>query len=100
VTILASRQFAVETFGRLGLDALQVLRQAQQRAVERDQATLGGWAGAALFNRWLALISCELQRSLHDSASAMWGSHGSLQATLPAQAPLATAVLPFAGLVL
>ena len=52
------------------------------------------------FNRWLALLNCELQRSLHDSALAMWGTVGSMRAGLPEEAPLVCAALPFAGLAL
>ena len=57
-----------------------------------------GWAAVALFQRWLAQLSCELQRSLHDAALAMWGSTGRCQAALRADAPLVVAALPFAGL--
>eukprot|EP00973_Karenia_brevis_P022938 3158983-Karenia_brevis.AAC.1 len=47
--------FCVETYGRLGSDALRVLRQARQRIAEREGGQMRGWAGTALFQRWLAL---------------------------------------------
>ena len=53
-----------------------------------------GWAGAALFNRWLALLSCELQRSMHDSALAMWGVTGTLRAVAPEPDSLVLASFP------
>ena len=74
--------FAVETFGRLGPGALDLLRAAHQRAMERD-STLRGWAGSALFARWLALLSCELQRSLFDATQQMGGVVGRLLTASP-----------------
>ena len=90
--------FAVESFGRLGPAALCLLRAVHQRAVERD-ATLRGWAGAALVARWQALLSCSLQRSLFDASSAMLGAVGRLEAATPASAcgdPLVAAAAVFA----
>jgi len=71
--LLAAEPFAIETFGRLGPAALQVLHEARQRAVERDDA-LRGWAGSALFQRWLGLLSCTLIRSLFHAYSAAIGA--------------------------
>ena len=70
---LLAEPFAIETFGRLGPAALQVLHEARQRAVERDDA-LRGWAGSALFQRWLGLLSCTLIRSLFHAYSAAIGA--------------------------
>ena len=71
--LLAAEPFAIETFGRLGPAALQVLHEARQRAIERDDA-LRGWAGSALFQRWLGLLSCTLIRSLFHVYSAAIGA--------------------------
>ena len=86
--LLEVQPFAIETFGRLGPGALKLLRSARQRVVEADQ-TLRGWAGVALFNRWLSLLSVALQRSLFESAQAAWGR--------PDQGSLLGDCLPFAG---
>ena len=93
--LLAVEPFCVETFGRLGPDALRMLRDARQRIAEREGGALRGWAGAALSQRWFALLSCELQRSMHDAALAMWGSCGRLRAVEPLTGPLVSAALPF-----
>ena len=95
--LLAVEPFCVETYGRLGVDAIRLLRAARQRVAEREGGHLRGWAGTALFQRWLSLLSCELQRSLHDSALAMWGACGRLQAGPPDDGPLVAVVLPFAA---
>ena len=71
--LLAAEPFAIETFGRLGLGALQVLHEARQRTIERDEA-LRGWAGSALFQRWLGLLSCTLVRSLFHAYAAAIGA--------------------------
>ena len=95
--LLAVEPFCVETYGRLGVDALRLLRTARQRVAEREGGHLRGWAGTALFQRWLSLLSCELQRSLHDAALAMWGACGRLRTGPPEDVPLVVAVLPFAA---
>jgi hypothetical protein len=64
--------FAVEKYGRLGPAARRLLAQARHRLSEADER-LRGWAGAALLQRWQALLSCSLQRSLHEAAQAAWG---------------------------
>jgi hypothetical protein len=64
--------FAVETYGRLGPSACRLLKQARHRLAEGD-ARFRSWAGAALLQRWQALLSCALQRSLHEAARAAWG---------------------------
>ena len=50
-----------------------------------------------LFSRWLSLLSCNLQRALHDASTAMWGTVGRLEASCPAGGPLLSSALPFAG---
>ena len=97
--LLAAEPFCVETFGRLGPAALRLLHGARQRAAERDPARLGGWAGSALLGRWMALLSCDLQKALFESSQAMWGATGRLLAE-PADGgglPMVMAVLPFAA---
>ena len=64
--------FAVETYGRFGPSARRLLSQARHRLSESDER-LRGWAGAALLQRWQALLSCSLQRSLYEAAQAAWG---------------------------
>ena len=78
--LLAVRPFAVESFGRLGPGALRLLREAWQRLAEADDR-VRGWTGQAVFQRWLALLSAELQRGLFDAAQASWG-HGNLSGML------------------
>ena len=95
--LLAAEPFCVETFGRLGKGSLRLLRQAHGRMVEQHGPELHGWAGAAIFNRWLALLSCELQRALHDAALAMWGATGRCRAVWPEEGPLRSAALAFLG---
>ena len=90
--------FAVESYGRLGESGLQLLRDAHQRLLEA-QAPVRGWAGVALFQRWLALFSCNLIRAPFEASQAIWGETGPVSAALPAGlagAPLLAAVLPFA----
>jgi len=96
--LFAVEPFCIETFGRLGPGAIRLLHSARQRLlVSDDSQAIRSWAGVALYQRWLALISCELQRSMHDAALAMWGAIGRLTATIPEEAPLVAAALPFAG---
>ena len=82
--------FAIETFGRLGPNALRLLRSAWQRLVESEES-VRGWAGQALFQRWLAQISCELQRSNFEAVSAAWGEQARSELLLPACLPFARA---------
>eukprot|EP00973_Karenia_brevis_P077584 10781225-Karenia_brevis.AAC.1 len=91
----AVEPFAVESFGRLGKGALRLLHRARQRALERD-STLRGWAGVALFNRWLGVLSCSLQQSMFDAVQAMLGNRGQLRTTVREPLPLLLAALPFA----
>eukprot|EP00973_Karenia_brevis_P082509 11437087-Karenia_brevis.AAC.1 len=86
----------MESFGRMGPGALRLLHRARQRALERD-AALRGWAGVALFNRWLGVLSCGLQQGMFEACRAMLGSVGVPRAVDPPMAPLALAALPFAG---
>ena len=92
----AVEPFAVETFGRLGASALRFLHAARQRAVERD-GLLRGWAGVAMFQRWLGLLSCSLQASLFEAVQAMRGDVGALPAVMPCECPAVLAALPFAS---
>lgn len=57
---------------RLGPQPVRLLQAAHLRVAGDDEGALHGWASAAAFSRWLAVISCELQRSLHDSGAAVW----------------------------
>jgi hypothetical protein len=59
--------------------------------VEAD-ASLRGWAGCALFQRWLAVISVSLQLAVFESARAAWG-----ETPCPDGAGLLAACLPFDG---
>ena len=93
--VVAAEPFCVETFGRLGPDALRLLRDARQRIAERESGALRGWASVALFQRWLAQLSCELHRALHEASLAMWGKCGRLQTAAPEEGPLVSAALPF-----
>ena len=86
--------FALETYGRLGPSAQRLLRQASARAIERDER-LRGWAAQALSQRWLALLSCDLQRSQFEATRAASGSSGRLVAATPAAGSLVVAALPF-----
>ena len=88
--------FAVETFGRLGSSALRLLHGARQRAIERDEL-LRGWAGTAMFQRWLCLLSCGLQTSLFTAVQAMRGASGMLVGEVPARGSAVMAALPFAS---
>ena len=90
--LLPAEPFAVETFGRLGPAALKLLHSARQRRVEAD-ASLRGWAGCALFQRWLAVLSVSLQQSLFESAQAAWGASSDSDS-----ACLLAACLPFEGM--
>jgi hypothetical protein len=89
--LLPAEPFAVETFGRIGPASLQLLHCARQRRVEAD-ASLRGWAGCALFQRWLCVVSVSLQHALFDSARAAWGDAGA------ASNGLLMACLPFGGI--
>ena len=82
--------FSVETFGRLGDGALQLLHTAWQRLQER-RTEARGWKGVWQFQRWLALISCDLQRSHFEAEQAVVGD----LRLAPLEAPLAATVLPF-----
>jgi hypothetical protein len=55
----------------------------------RLDRALRGWAGCALFQRWLAVLNVALQQALFESARAAWG-----EAPCPCLLP---ACLPFAG---
>ena len=94
--LLAAVPFAVETYGRMGPGARRLLAAARQRVAELDER-MQGWAVVALSQRWQALLSCDLQRSLHEAAQASWGAPGPLQANGPDEAgSLLAAVLDFA----
>ena len=63
---------------------------AWQRQQER-RADARGWKGALQFQRWLALFSCDLQRSLFEAEQAV-----AMDLRLaPLEVPLAATVLPF-----
>ena len=89
--LLPAEPSAVETFGRLGPAALELLHKARQRRVEADRS-LRGWAGCALFQRWLAVLSVSLQLAIFESARAAWGEGPCQDA-----AGLLAACLPFEG---
>ena len=86
----AVQPFSVETFGRLGDGSLQVLHAAWQRLQERRREARG-WKGLWMFHRWLALLSCVLQRSFFEAEQAVVGD----LRLAPLEAPLAPTVLPF-----
>ena len=96
----AVQPFVLESFGRLGQCAQDMLRHLRQRLAE-EAPHLRGWAGHALYNRWLAQLSVALQESHFTSAQAAWGCGGAPREVRqhPAEpvAPLVWAVLPFAG---
>ena len=95
----AVQPFVLESFGRLGQCAQDMLRHLRQRLAE-EAPHLRGWAGHALYNRWLAQLSVALQESHFTSAQAAWGCGGAPREVRqrPAEpvAPLVWAVLPFA----
>ena len=62
----AVQPFSLETCGRLGDGTLQVLHAAWQR-LQECRADARGWKGIWQFQRWLALLSCDLQRSLFEA---------------------------------
>ena len=82
--------FSLETYGRLGDGTLQVLHAAWQR-LQECRADARGWKGIWQFQRWLALLSCDLQRSLFEAEQAVAGD----LRLAPLEAPLAALVLPF-----
>ena len=86
----AVQPFSLEAFGRLGDGALQVLHTAWQRLQER-RSDARGWKGIGIFQRWLSLLSCDLQRSLFEAELAVVGD----LRLAPLEAPLAATVLPF-----
>ena len=89
----AATPFCTEAFGRPGSDALRLSHTARHKLVQRDGSMLG-WAGAALFNCWLALLGCSLQRALRESARVMRGQAGRLNPEGPdRQEPLVGAAL-------
>ena len=59
---------------------------------------MGGWAGVAMFQRWLCLVSCGLQASLFEASMAMQGTVGALQAAVPEPGSAVLAGLPFVGM--
>ena len=71
--LLPVEAFGVETFGRLGPQALDVLRSARGRVVER-LAPSQRWVGAALHARWLGQLSVALLCGLFDAALGSWGA--------------------------
>ena len=73
----AAIPFALETFGRLGLAGLRLLRQARQSAAEQSRP-YRTWAGGPALQKWLSQLSCSLQWSLYESARACWGAAGPL----------------------
>ena len=70
--LLEVTPFAIETYGRLGPAAQLLLKQARRRIAAADDR-FRGWAGVASYQRWLAMLSCALQRSLFEAAQAAWG---------------------------
>ncbi len=73
------------------------LQDARQWAMRRD-VMLGGWAGQALYQRWLDQISVGLVSGLFDSDQSCWGEVGPTftHADVGADGPLMTAALPWA----
>jgi len=80
--LAAVRPFAVESFGRLGEEALAVLGDARQRVAER----LGRRAAGSVASRWFGLLQCQLVLAQHEAAMAMEGAR---------VAPLGLLGLPF-----
>ena len=65
--------------------------QERPRVEEREER-LRGWAGTALMQRWLALLSSELPCAQFEAARAAWGD-----ALRGPDRGLMAAALPFAG---
>ena len=86
--LLPVMPFAIESFGRLGECALNLLRDAKQRAAERNSALAGG----GTFQRWLALLACARVRGFADSARAVWGEAGPCMTAIGLPGPLCAAV--------
>jgi len=74
----------------LGDGALQILHAAWQR-LQESRSEARGWKGVWQFQRWLSLISCDLQRSLFEAEQAVVGD----LRPAPLEVPLAAVVLPF-----
>ena len=81
--LAAVRPFALESFGRLGEEALAVLGDARQRVAER----LGRHAAGCVAGRWFGLLQCQLVLAQHEAAVAMQGTR---------VAPVGVVSLPFA----
>ncbi len=64
------RPFAVESYGRLGVEALAVLSGARQPVEER----VGRHAAGDVASRWFRLLQCQLMRAQHEAAVAMQGA--------------------------
>ena len=100
----AVQPFVLESFGRLGSCAQDLLQRMRQRLAESagvGHTPLRGWAGLALYDRWLAQLSVALQEGHFAAAQAAWGGGGPPREArrLPTEpaAPLVWATLPFAG---
>ncbi len=81
----------------MGPAAIGTLHAARQRLMER-RPELRGWAGVALYNRWYAMISCNLVLVLFDAAQAMRGVLDRPSPAWPAdtlEVSMVSAVLPF-----
>ena len=74
----------LESFGRLGPAALQLLGDARQRVAERRGARSVTRDGVA--HRWFALLQSQLLQAQHEAVVAMWGA---------SFAPLAVVSVPF-----
>lgn len=68
----AVRPFAVESYGRLGAEALAVLREARQRVAERIGER--AFASSGIVGRWLALPQCQLLLAQLEAAVTMVGA--------------------------
>ena len=80
----AVEPFVLESFGRLGPAALQLLGDARQRVAERRGARSVTRDGVA--HRWFALLQSQLLQAQHEAVVAMWGA---------SFAPLAVVSVPF-----
>jgi len=80
----AVRPFAIETYGRLGAEALAILGDARRRVAERLGERCVARSG--IVSRWFGLLQCQLLLAQYEASVAMLGA---------SVAPLAVASLGF-----
>ena len=67
--LVAVRPLVVESYGRLGPEALGILREARQRVAERSGEQAARSSGVS--NRWCSQLQCQLLWAQHEAVAAM-----------------------------